>query len=68
MNSKLFIIETPGHGSKPFTMDVYSHIIEGMQSDAIALLDEVLPAEKNGLSQKNDPNLTSTSIVMSGIP
>ena len=24
-------------------MDVYSHIIEGMQSDAMALLDGVLP-------------------------
>jgi hypothetical protein len=24
-------------------MDVYSHIIEGMQKDAMALLDEVLP-------------------------
>jgi hypothetical protein len=24
-------------------MDVYSHIIEGMQDDAMALLDEVLP-------------------------
>jgi hypothetical protein len=26
-----------------FTMDVYSHIIEGIQSDAMALLDKVLP-------------------------
>ena len=26
-----------------FTMDTYSHIIEGMQEDAMALLDEVLP-------------------------
>ena len=25
-------------------MDVYSHIIEGMQEDAMALLDEVLPS------------------------
>jgi len=33
-----------GHASVAFTMDVYSHIIEGMQDDAIALLDEVLPA------------------------
>jgi len=24
-------------------MDVYSHIIDGMQEDAMALLDEVLP-------------------------
>ena len=33
-----------------FTMDVYSHIIEGMQDDTMALLDEVLPV---GVSQKN---------------
>jgi hypothetical protein len=28
-------------------MDVYSHIIEGMQEDAMALPDEVLPAGVN---------------------
>lgn len=37
------ISEALGHASVAFTMDVYSHIIEGMQSDAMALLDEVLP-------------------------
>jgi hypothetical protein len=35
-------------------MDTYSHIIEGMQSDAMALLDEVLPVGKNSISQKNN--------------
>jgi integrase len=40
------ISEALGHNSVAFTMDVYSHIIEGMQSDAMALLDEVLPAGK----------------------
>lgn len=38
-------------------MDVYSHIIEGMQKDAMALLDEVLPA---GVSQNYNANLTPT--------
>jgi hypothetical protein len=33
-------------------MDVYSHIIEGMQQDAMMLLDAVLPEAKNGLSTK----------------
>jgi len=42
------ISEALGHSSVAFTMDVYSHIIEGMQSDAMALLDEVLPVGKNG--------------------
>jgi len=37
-----------GHSSVAFTMDTYSHIIDGMQSDATALLDEVLPPVKNG--------------------
>jgi integrase len=36
-----------GHSSVAFTMDTYSHIIEGMQSDAMALLDEVLPPGVN---------------------
>jgi integrase len=38
------ISEALGHASVAFTMDVYSHIISGMQEDAMALLDEVLPA------------------------
>jgi hypothetical protein len=38
-------------------MDVYSHIIEGMQSDAMALLDEVLPPGVNGTRNKiTSPN------------
>jgi len=41
------ISEALGHSSVAFTMDVYSHIIEGMQSDAMELLDEVLPAGVN---------------------
>jgi len=52
------ISEALGHSSVAFTMDVYSHIIEGMQSDAMVLLDEVLPVAKNGISQKNNANLT----------
>jgi len=54
------ISEALGHASVAFTMDTYSHIIEGMQSDAMALLDEVLPVGKNGISQKNNANLTPT--------
>ncbi len=42
------ISEALGHSSIAFTMDVYSHIIDGMQADAMALLDEVLPACVNG--------------------
>lgn len=55
------ISEALGHSSVAFTMDVYSHIIEGMQSDAMALLDEVLPA---GSTQKNNANLTPTPDIM----
>jgi integrase len=42
------ISEALGHSSVAFTMDVYSHIIDGMQADAMALLDKVLPAGVNG--------------------
>lgn len=44
------ISEALGHSSVAFTMDTYSHIISGMQEDAMALLDEVLPP---GLAQKH---------------
>ena len=37
------ISEALGHASVAFTMDVYSHIIGGMQEDAMRLLDEVMP-------------------------
>ncbi|MGB6873968.1 MAG: hypothetical protein WBE46_07565 [Dehalococcoidia bacterium] len=33
------IKEALGHPSVAFTMDMYSHVIEGMQEDVIALLD-----------------------------
>ena len=46
------ISEALGRSSVGFTLDVYSHIIEGMRSDATALLDEVLPV---GVSQKITP-------------
>ena len=49
------ISEALGHSSVAFTMDVYSHIIEGMRSDDTALLDEVLPVGKNGMSKKLTP-------------
>jgi hypothetical protein len=40
-------------------MDVYSHIIEGMQQDAMMmLLDGVLPKAKNGAFGKNNAKLT----------
>jgi integrase len=41
------ISEALGHSSVAFTMDCYSHIISGMQEDAMALLDGVLPAGQN---------------------
>ncbi|MDP2932172.1 MAG: tyrosine-type recombinase/integrase [Chloroflexota bacterium] len=55
------ISEALGHASVAFTMDTYSHIIEGMQEDAMALLDEVLPA---GVFQKTNAKLTPTSDIM----
>ena len=59
------ISEALGHASVAFTMDVYSHIIEGMQSDAMALLDDVLPVAKNGIPQKINAKLTPTLTIMS---
>ena len=59
------ISEALGHSSVAFTMDTYSHIIEGMQEDAMALLDEVLPAGKSGARKINailTPTLTKTGV------
>jgi integrase len=55
------ISEALGHSSVAFTMDTYSHIIEGMQEDAMALLDEVLPV---GVSRKNNAKLTPLTDIM----
>ena len=51
------ISEALGHASVGFTMDVYSHIIEGMQEEAMTLLDGVLP---NGHVQSFNASLTPT--------
>ena len=59
------ISEALGHSSVAFTMDTYSHIIEGMQEDAMALLDEVLPAGVNGAKNKINAKLTPTLAIMS---
>jgi integrase len=45
------ISETLRHSCVVFTMDVYSHIIVGMQSDAMALLNQVLPQGMNGVEK-----------------
>ena len=52
------VSEALGHSSVTFTMDVYSHMIEGMQEDAMMLLDGVLPKAKNGASRENNAKLT----------
>ena len=59
-NAKV-ISEALGHASVAFTLQVYSHIIEGMQADAMTLLDGILPV---GIS-KNNADLTQISGIMS---
>ena len=62
------ISEALGHASVAFTMDTYSHIIEGMQEDAMALLDEVLPAGVNGVKNKINASLTPTLGKLASMP
>ena len=45
------IPEAWGYSSVAFAMGS-SHIIGGMQSDAMAMLDEVLPARRNGMGER----------------
>ncbi len=56
------ISEALGHSSVAFTMDVYSHIIKGMQEDAMALLDEALP---KGINFGINASLTPNPVIMS---
>lgn len=46
------ISEALGHASVAFTMDTYSHIIEGMQGSAMSLLAEILPEGENSTFEK----------------
>ena len=39
------VSEMLGHSSVAFTLDVYSHVIRGLQKEAIKRLDEVLLPE-----------------------
>lgn len=55
------ISEALGHSSVAFTMDTYSHIMQGMQEDAMSLLDEVLPA---GVSRNINNILTTNTGIM----
>ena len=48
--------EALGHSSVAFTMDVYSHMLQGMQSEAMILLDEVLPVPKNEIRTLLEPS------------
>lgn len=47
------ISEALEHASVAFTMDVYSHIISGVQEDAMELLNDVLPSGINGVRKNN---------------
>lgn len=59
------ISEALGHASVGFTMTVYSHIIAGMQEEAMMLLDGVIP---EGHIQSFNVNLTSTIDSLSVMP
>jgi len=53
----LVIDDIPYACTAAFIMDVYSHIIGGMQSDAMASLDDVLPVAKRVYLKELTPTL-----------
>ena len=53
------VSEALGHSSVAFTIDLYSHILEGVQEDSMALLDEVLPVEVNRVKNIINANFVS---------
>ena len=50
---------TEEDASASFTMDTYQHIMNGMQKDAVALLDEVQPV---GVSAGSHAEMTRLSV------
>ncbi|MEE8620207.1 MAG: hypothetical protein V3T06_03910 [Dehalococcoidia bacterium] len=54
------ISEVLEHSGDAFTMDVYSHIIEGRQQDAMMLPDGVLPKAKNGVLTKKQRQINAS--------
>ena len=58
------ISESLGHASVGFTLDVYSHIIEGMQSEAVALLDKVLAEGESAVGGGSNADSTQTDDVI----
>lgn len=48
------ISEALGHSSVGFTLDVYSHIIEGMQDEMAMLLDDIIPSGMSRRAAKED--------------
>ncbi|MEW6045890.1 MAG: tyrosine-type recombinase/integrase [Bacillota bacterium] len=46
------VSERLGHASTAFTMDVYSHVLPGLQRDAALKVDQMLGAEIGGSKQK----------------
>ena len=59
------ISEAIGHSSVAFTLDVYSHIIEGMQSEAMSHLDEVLPPAVKGARKNNGNSTAKVAVTLS---
>ena len=66
------ISEALGHASVAFTMDTYSHIIEGMQRDAMNLLDEVIPVgrvpARLTANQRQTPHMAPKTLQFSFSP
>ena len=50
------VSEAQGHSSVSFTLNVHSHIIGNMQSDAMALLNDVLRSGNSGFQNNNGKN------------
>ena len=59
--SPKIVSEMLGHASASFTMDTYQHIINGMQKDAVALLDEVLPVGVSATNYADSTRLSENS-------
>jgi integrase len=58
------VSEALGHSSSAFTADTYQHIIQGMQEDAMRLLNDVIPCGAlDNFNAKLTPSLHNTRLM-----
>ena len=66
VNPKI-VSERLGHASVSFTLDVYSHVMPGLQEAAAAKFESLMQGENEGICPRFAPRLISLGVSRQGI-